>query len=234
MSRRPLFMPLIILAVCISRSLARDTPSLCIHHSPGTRGFRLIWLCEELGVPLSVQQVDFSAAYRQSAEWLEMNPVGKVPVMTDGDFKLFESGAMLQHVLNRYDVENQLEPSPGTEEHALFLQWCWFAEATFGRVTGELASHRRQFETPIEAVLEEMRQRARCCVRALDAALADGRQYLLQCGFSAADVMMGYTILSFERNVGEEPLPENAALYWQRLKARPAFKAAFDANLCQS
>ena len=58
---------------------------LTIYHAPGTRGFRLIWLCEELDHPYEVVKVDFSAEYRASPEWRRMNPVGKVPAMTDGD-----------------------------------------------------------------------------------------------------------------------------------------------------
>ena len=81
-------------------------------------------------------------------------------------------------------------------------------------------------------VMEEMRVRARACVRAVDEALADGRSYLMGEQFTAADVMMGYSFLSFERNVGsDEALPAHAAKYWQRLKTRPAFVAAFEANL---
>ena len=55
---------------------------LNIYHSTGTRGFRVIWVCEELGVPYEINPVDFSADYRASPEWRALNPVGKVPVMT--------------------------------------------------------------------------------------------------------------------------------------------------------
>ena len=56
-----------------------------IYHVPGTRGIRPIWTCEELGLEYRVIPVDFSAEYRASDEWRRMNPVGKVPVLTDGD-----------------------------------------------------------------------------------------------------------------------------------------------------
>ena len=57
---------------------------LKIYHSPGTRGFRVIWVCEELSVPYEIVPVDFSAEYRATREWRALNPVGKVPVMVDG------------------------------------------------------------------------------------------------------------------------------------------------------
>lgn len=212
-----------------------------IHHVADTRGFRVIWLCEELGLKYDVKPVDFSASYRSSAEWRKMNPVGKVPVMTirddnnplDPQFKLFESGAMVQHILDRFG-DGRLQPPHGTDKHGTFLQWCWFAEATFSRATGELANHKRAFSEAglVEPVMEEMRSRARSCMSALDDELAShGEAFLLGEDFTAADIMMGYALQSFDRNVGaEEPFPPAAAAYWQRLQQRPAFEAAAVAN----
>lgn len=201
---------------------------LTIHHAPGTRGFRLIWLCEELALPYELHKVDFSAAYRASEEWRRMNPLGKVPVMSDGDFQMFESGAMLQYLLERH-ANGRLQPAREDSAYGTFLQWCWFAEATFGRATGEIANHKRAFAAAPKAdAIEEMRDRARACVHALEQALA-GKQYLLGALFSAADVMMGYTLASFDRNVGDA-LPANVAGYWARLKARAGYQAAIAAE----
>jgi glutathione S-transferase len=206
---------------------------LTIYHVPHTRGFRVIWLCEELGLPYRLARVDFAKEARATPEWRQMNPVGKVPVMTDGEgFKLFESGAMVQHILNRYG-DGRLEPPPGSPDHGEYLQWSWFAEATFSRATGEIANHRREFAGRlIEPVLEEMRERARSCAAALDERVAT-RPFLLGDAFSASDIMMGYALQSFDRNVGE-PLPPNASAYKERLVARPAYKAAALANLMAS
>ena len=204
---------------------------LTIYHVPNTRGFRLIWLCEELGLDYQLESVDFSAEYRAGSEWRSMNPVGKVPVMRDGTLQLFESGAMLQYLLERY-ANGRLQPLRESNEYGLFLQWCWFAEATFSRATGELSNHKRAFAGALlEPVMEEMRARARSCMQALDEAL-QGKQYLLGDSFSAADIMMGYCLQSFERNVGDD-FPANAASYWQRLQARPSFAAAAAANRMQ-
>ena len=63
---------------------------LTIHHSPGTRGFRVMWVCEELGVPYEISPVNFSAEYRRTPEWQAMHPVSKVPVMDDGELRMHE------------------------------------------------------------------------------------------------------------------------------------------------
>ena len=201
---------------------------LRIHHFPATRGFRIIWLCEELDVPYEIVRVDFSRRYRSSAEWRAMNPVGKVPVMTAGDLTMFESGAMVQHVLDRHG-RGRLEPARGSREHAFYLQWSWFAEATFTRPLGEIVNHRREFgDRAIPEVVEEMKVRARLCADALDREMR-GKDYLVG-GFTAADIMMGYALRSYQRLLPDESLPEDAAAYWDRLTARDGYRAAIAAE----
>jgi glutathione S-transferase len=196
---------------------------LDIYHSPGTRGFRVIWACEELGVRYNVVPVDFSAAYRAQPEWRRMNPVGKVPVMREGDLTMFESGAMMQYVIDCHG-NGRLQPPVATPAHGLYLQWCWFAESTFARPLGEITNHRREFPEPIEAVIAEMRNRARLCVEALDAHLAD-QPYLVGDAFSGADIMMGYSLRGYQRNCPGFPLPNHVQSYFQRIAERPAYEA---------
>ena len=201
---------------------------LRIHHVPATRGFRVIWLCEELGIPYEVVRVDFSRRYRASAEWRAMNPVGKVPVMTAGGLSMFESGAMVQHVLDRHGG-GRLEPARGSSEHALYLQWSWFAEATFTRPLGEIVNHRREFgERAIPEVVEEMEARARLCLDAVDEAVR-GKDYLVD-SFTAADIMMGYALRSYRRLLPDDSLPAGADAYWSRLVGRDAYQAAMAAE----
>jgi len=198
---------------------------LNIFHSPGTRGFRVIWACEELGVPYQVTPVDFSPAYRAKPEWREKNPVGKVPVMIDGDLMMFESGAMLQYVLDAYG-NGRLQPTPGTPEHALYLQWCWFAEATFARPLGDIAQHMliRPEKERIPAVVEDGRQRAGVCLDAVEAVVRH-QDYLLD-SFTAADIMMGYSLMLAERfGLLNEDFPATTA-YFARLKARDGYQYA--------
>jgi glutathione S-transferase len=200
-----------------------------IYHVPGTRGVRPIWLCAELAVEYRIIDVDFSASYRSSPEWRQMNPVGKVPVMVDTtipDVVIFESGAMVQYLLDRYG-QGQLQPDKGTPDHALYLQWSWFAEATFARPLGEIVNHLREFpgQDTNEAAIEEMRNRARLCLSALNDALKDNN-YIAGNTFSAADIMLGYTIMLGVKLL-PEPMPTNVAAYWDRLQQRPAYQRAF-------
>ncbi len=195
-----------------------------IYHVPFTRSLRAIWVCEELGVPYEVQLMDFE--HRKTPEWKEKNPVGKVPAMDDGDMTMFESGAMVQYILDKYG-EGRLQPAYGTAEHAAYLQWSWFAEATFARPLGEIVNHRREFDPELADVIAEMQRRAVICVEAINEVMAD-REYI--CGdFSAADIMLGYSMLLSTRLSPWDGLP-NAAAYWDRLQARPACQVAMKAG----
>ena len=98
--------------------------------------------------------------------------------MLDGDLTMFESGAMVQYILDRYG-NGALQPQPGTPEHALYLQWSWFAEATFARPLGEIVNHRRVFSEPDQnpAAIAEMQRKAPSvvadCFRMIEAELIE-------------------------------------------------------------
>lgn len=200
-----------------------------IYHVPGTRSMRVIWLCEELGLEYETELVDFSPDYRASSEWRRLNPVGKVPVLTDGSLTMFESGAMVDYLLARYG-QGRLQPPVSDPEFALALQWSWFAEATFARPLGEIVNHRRVFPDHAQnpAAIREMMDRSVLCLQAVDAALT-GREYLLNFGFSAADVMMGYTLLLADKLL-DEPFPAQVRDYYERLVRRAGFQIADAGN----
>ncbi|MBT3334459.1 MAG: glutathione S-transferase family protein [Rhodospirillaceae bacterium] len=200
---------------------------LKIYHSPGTRGFRVIWVCEELSVPYEIVPVNFAAEYRATPEWRALNPVGKVPVMVEGDLTMFESCAMMQYVLDRHG-NGRLQPGKDDPAYAHYLQWIWFAEATFARPLGEVVNHRRAFNPEIDDVVAEMKGRATACVEALDAALSD-RAYLQGDTMNAADLSICYVMRGYRRMVSEA-LPANVQAYFDRVTALPSYEAAVKAD----
>lgn len=198
---------------------------LKIYHVRGTRSIRVIWACEELALPYEVIPVDFSSEFRSSPQWRALNPVGKVPVMIDGDLTVFESGAMVQYLIDAYG-DGRLQPAIASPEHAIYLQWGWFAESTFARPLGEIVNHRRAFTQDEQnpAAITEMQGRAQLCLDAVDGALA-GREYIAGNEFSGADIMLVYT-LKLADALLSGAFPSRAAEYWQRLSARPGYKVA--------
>ena len=181
---------------------------LKIYHVTGTRGTRAIWLCEELGLNYQVEKIDFSAAFRATVQWRALNPVGKVPVLQDGEMTMFESGAMVEYILARYG-NGQLQPLPSDPAYPYYLQWTWFAEATLARPMGEIVNHRREFpdDASIPAVIEEMQNRAALSLQAV-ADHVQHSDYLLGDDFSAADIMMGYSVMLAEAMIPQR-IPEH-------------------------
>lgn len=194
-----------------------------IYHVPRTRSVRPIWLCLELDMPFDIVSVDFSPDYRNSPEWRAISPAGKIPVLKDGDVTMFESGAMVEFILDRYG-EGRLRPKQGTAEHAAYLQWSWFAEATLVRPLG-LVRLMKTAADNTSSVIEDTRQKVRTALQAVETGLANS-EFLLPMGFSAADIMMGYSLeLLLQLNLLADSFP-NVRAYLTRLKTRNACKTA--------
>jgi glutathione S-transferase len=192
-----------------------------IYHVPGTRSVRPIWLCYELGLTIEVAPIDFGQAFRNSPEWRAISPAGKVPAMTDDQLTMFESGAMVDYILDRYG-DGRLRPPPGTAPRALHQQWCWFSEATLARPLGVAGLLRRRPEDLPAAAADNAREG----IAVVDAALA-GQDFLLGAEFTGADVMMGYSLSLLESlQLLDRDQRPSAWAYLERLKAREAYRRA--------
>lgn len=201
-----------------------------VHHVKGTRGVRVIWLCEELGIPYEVESVDFSPRFKNSPEWRSKSPTGKVPAVSDDGFTMFESGAVCDYLLERYGA-GRLQPPPGTRESALCRQWSWFAEATFARPLGEIVNHNRVAPDGglVDFVIEDCKARTRICIAAIEDVVSKS-DHLVGGTFTIADIMTGYSLL-LASNFGllTNDYPHTQA-YYDRLSQRPGFLIARDAG----
>jgi glutathione S-transferase len=196
---------------------------LTLYHVPFSRSLRVRWLLEELGLPYRLETRSFGDLRRP--EHLALHPLGKVPVLADGNVVLFESGAIVQHLLEIHG-EGRLEPERGSPERALFLQWFHYAEASMTPPLGLIVRHTVLLPEAerIPAVAEQARAQAAQAFAPVERALA-GRAWLLP-EFSAADVMMGYSakLASLLRLLGDAQ--PNLAAYLARCEERPAWRRA--------
>lgn len=197
-----------------------------LYHSPRTRSVRILWLLEELGTPYELVTLNFTPEELKSATYLKVNPVGKLPAIQDGELTMFESGAILEYILERYG-KGHLAPPPGTPLRGTFLQWVHFAEATALPPVSDIVRHTLTLpeEQRIPAVALEASGRAASVLKALEQVLA-GKTYLLGDRFSAADIMMGYSLALMKWfGILGEGYP-NLTGYMDRLEQRPAFQKA--------
>jgi glutathione S-transferase len=196
-----------------------------LFHSPRTRSLRVLWLLEELGIPYELRTLPFTPESLKSPEYLRINPLGKVPAIQDGDAQMFESGAIVEYLVEKYG-NGRLAPAPGTPARAAYLQWIHFAEATAMPPISELAQH-TMFKPEAEriaAIVPDAQARIQNWLTTVEAAM-DGRDYLCGSELTAADVMLGYSLLltKWFGLLGDRP---NLTAYLARLEARPALQKA--------
>lgn len=197
-----------------------------LYHSPRTRSVRIVWLLEELGVPYELEVVAFKPPIPPAKPFAQDSPFGKIPALRDGDVDMFESGAILEYVLERYG-DGRLAPPPGAPLRARFLQWIHFAEGTAFPPLGNIAWHRfKGDEESIPGAIADYRGWADGALTVLEKALARN-DYLLGAEFSAADVMMGYTVQCAKWFGLLTDAHPNLSAYLGRLEKRPAFQKAF-------
>ena len=195
-----------------------------LYFAPRTRAVRILWLLEELGLPYALERVDFLPPAKNF--FAQRTPLGKLPTLEDGDVIMCESGAIVEYILERYG-KGRLAPPVGTRERAQFLQWLHFAESTAFPPLGILVwltLYRSDAEHQ-SALIQDARARAAMGLDFL--AREMGRNtYLIGDDFSAADIMMGFTLVA-ARLLGilDDRFP-TLQQYLGRLQARPAFQKA--------
>ena len=187
---------------------------------------RIIWLCKELDIPLEIETIPrFDAAFKASPEWRAKSPTGKVPVLEDAGITMFESGAMVAYILDRYGPGGLVPTDP--KQLALYHQWCWFAEATFARPLGDIMHHTviKPPEERIAAVIPDAEQRARLCLDGIEKVVS-GNRYLLGEQFTAADIMTGYSMTLAKRTGVLTDNHPNCTAYFENLARRDGYKFA--------
>jgi len=198
---------------------------ITLYYAPRTRAVRVRWLLEELGLPHELRRVTFRPPTKPFTQDV---PLGKIPVIEDGDVTICESGAIVEYILERYS-DGPLAPTVGSPLRGEFLQWIHFAEATAFPPLGIIVWHTlfRQDADQVPSVITSARERADAALEFVEKALA-GKTYLLGDDFSAADIMMAFT-LAAARDLGvlDARYPLLSA-YLARLEARPAFRRATD------
>lgn len=194
-----------------------------LHHVPGSRSMRVLWLLEELGLPCELRLWSLTDGGLRSPEFRALSPAGRVPALEIDGEAIFESGAIVQYLSER---EGRLAPRPGAAERAAFLEWLGFAETQANILQSLNIQHiflRPESARSVPLMRLETKRLA-VTARALDGHLA-GRDALLDGGFSAADCMMGFNIEALFRFLPAAAYPALAA-YRDRMTARPAYRRA--------
>jgi glutathione S-transferase len=167
------------------------------------------WYLEELAIPYEFVLLDMQAGEHRQPEFLKINPVGKVPAIVDGEFQLWETGAILLYLAEKYGELVNLEM------RSLANQWILFANATFG--PGVFVEANREKEMPRYLSFLET--------------LLSQQTFIMGDQFTVADIavgsMMGYMVMMIKPDISEY---KAVSAYLGAIAQRPAFQKSIGAG----
>lgn len=212
---------------------------ITVHHLNNSRSQRVLWLLEELGLPYEVKRYERNARTMLAPpELLVVHPLGKSPVITDGDITVAESGAIVEYLLERYG-NGRLVPASGTPEQLRYRYFLHYAEGSvmpllvMKLVVGAVMRQRMPFFVkPIaRRIVDGLNQGfiGPNLTRNLDFMEAElsGRSWFAGEDFTAADVLMSFPVEAGATRSSDKPRPALAA-FLERIHARPAYRRALE------
>ena len=196
-----------------------------VWHCKNARSLRALWALEELELPYRLHLLGFPPRQSDPA-FLQVNPLGTVPYLIDGETQMTESSGIVQYLATRYGA-GALAVAPADPAYGAYLNWLFHSDATltfpqtlilrYGRFE---AKDRRQPQV-VEDYTQWFLARLKLVNQRLDSA-----EFLCAGRFTAADIAVGYALYLGEV-IGLAPhfKPQTRA-YLERLKQRPAFQRA--------
>lgn len=188
-----------------------------LYHHPFSRAANVLWMLEEVGIEHTVRFVDIMAGAQKAPDVVALNPMGKLPILTDGDLVVTESAAIGLYLADRYAYE-RLAPRIDDPARGTYLRWSLFAPSVIepGSMAKAAGWSYREGQAgwgSYTAILASM-----------ESAIAD-RPFILGGTFSMADVIFGGTLRYMLRFQLVEPRSAFTS-YVERLNARPALQRA--------
>lgn len=188
-----------------------------LHYFPGNANFAPHIVLEEVGAPHELLLVDRASNAHKSPEYLKLNPTGRIPVLVDGDFVLYESAAICLHLSDCHPKAG-LAPAPGTKERAQMYKWLMYLTNTLQPevLTYHYTARYQPVADAVPAAKALSEEKLEGMFDLIEAELVDGRNWLAGDFFSIADIYL-FMNARFCRMIGNPP------------KTRPNLKRLLDA-----
>lgn len=205
---------------------------ITLHHVPQSRSMRVLWLLHELDVPF--RQVDHALDKSLRApEYLTLSPAGRVPALEIEGERMFESGAMIEYLCERFP-EAGLGQMPGDLNRMAWLVWLHFAETISQHVAALTQQHLMLYEDHMRSptVMKLEAARLKKCYEAIEARLStpiENRDHLLTSGFSACDIAVGQAVYMARHFAHTDGFPELEKWY-ARITEREGFQKSLPAE----
>ncbi|MFC0243117.1 glutathione S-transferase family protein [Rhodopseudomonas telluris] len=199
---------------------------LTLHHLNDSRSQRILWLLEEIGAPYELKRYQRDAVTRLAPpELAAVHPLGKSPVITDGDLTLVESGAIVDYILRRYAQGSTLRPAEGTRDFETYQEWLHYAEgsAMLPLMLQLYTSRLKDAAAPLQPRIDsEIANHLGFIEGALK-----GREYFVGDNLTGVDIMMSF-VAEVAGSFGRlGPYPQLTA-WIDRMHTRPAFRRSVE------
>jgi glutathione S-transferase len=212
---------------------------ITVHHLNNSRSQRILWLLEELGLEYEIKPYQRDKATMLAPPELRaVHPLGKSPVVSDGDQTLAESGAIIEHLADRYGA-GKLAPAFGSVERVRYLYWLHFAEGS------------AQPPLLLKLLFDRIKSKSPLLVRPVARAIADKAlstfvlpniernldfmeselrkaEWFAGNAFSAADIQMSFPIEAAAARGGLDARRPKLTAFLERIHARPAYQRALE------
>jgi len=192
-------------------------------HCPDARSFRVLWALEELGLPYNLHLLPFPPRVR-APEYLQINPLGTIPAMRDGETFMTESAAIVQYLATR-NAPNDLVVSLDDSAYGAWLNWLHFGEATLTFPQTLVLRYRQLEPGRAEHVADDYARWFMSRLRHVERTLQSSA-WLCAGRFTAADISVGYALLLANHLKLSDRFTPAIAAYWSRLNTRRAFQTA--------
>jgi glutathione S-transferase len=198
---------------------------LTLHHLNDSRSQRILWLLEELGTPYEMKRYQRDATTRLAPpELTAVHPLGKSPVITDGDIKIAESGAIVDYIIRAYG-KGAMMPAPGGAEYEVYNEWLHYSEgsAMLPLMLNLYVGRLKKAGAPLHPRIDsEMANHLGYVEGALK-----GREFFVGDTLTGADIQMSFVgdMAKVFDKLGPYP---NLAAWLSRMHARPAFQRSVE------
>jgi glutathione S-transferase len=198
---------------------------IVVHHLNDSRSQRILWLLEELGLPYEIKRYQRDAQTRLAPpELKKVHPLGKSPVVTDGNRTIIESGAIIDYLIRRHGA-SRLQPAPETPAYDEYVQWLHYAEgsAMLPLMLNLYVTRLGQAGAPLMPRIESEIANH---LGYIDGALK-GRQFIVGDTLTGADIQMSF-VAEMAGAFGKRAPYPNLDAWIRRLHERPAYKKALE------
>ncbi len=213
--------------------------TITVHHLNNSRSQRILWLLEELGLEYEVKRYERNPETMLAPDSLrEIHPLGKSPVITDGELTLAESGAIIEYLVERYG-DGRFAPAPGTPDRLRYTYWLHYAEGSampplvMQLVFNQIDQKTPFFLSPIARIITGEVKKTFIepqITQNLDYLEAELKKstWFVSDEFTAADIQLSFPLEAAAAYAGLDESHPQLMAFLKRIQARPAYQKALE------